>query len=377
MIGPLHLLVIGFDEDKYARDIILEIKRLRKGKIIRLFDLLYLFKHQDGTLSFKETSDLEEEEQREFGTVIKSLLGLVAKDVEHLDADEVAESLMSADDEFGVSESELKQLADQIPDGSSAIMVVFEHAWARGFKASIIENGGSVLAQGMISPDTLKETANELATVLEAMEKAESSAVEKMAGVVTEAKSQEEEAMAHAEQVKGEAEAVKVAAVAAIARAEAREKEAAQAIADAKAAEEAALAQAEKVKAETQAMEDDAFAEAEAVRHAAARQQENAIAEAAQVETRARELEAESLKLEAHAKEMEAQAKEMEQRAIETEARAKDMEAQAVLRAIQAMVSSKVIERQMAQDAMNAIIAADVIEARAAREAAAAIRSKN
>ena len=33
MIGPLQLVVIGFDEDKYARDIILEIKKLRKEKI--------------------------------------------------------------------------------------------------------------------------------------------------------------------------------------------------------------------------------------------------------------------------------------------------------------------------------------------------------
>ena len=156
MVGPLQLVVVGFDDDKYARDIILEIKKLRKEKIIRLFDLLYLFKHQDGTISFKEVSDLQAEEQREFGTLLKSLLGWVARDVEHEDADEVAASLGSAEDEFGVSESELQQLADRIPDGSSGIMVVFEHAWARGFKEAVIENGGVVRAQGMINPDTLK-----------------------------------------------------------------------------------------------------------------------------------------------------------------------------------------------------------------------------
>ncbi|MFN2187865.1 MAG: hypothetical protein ACK2T3_03810, partial [Candidatus Promineifilaceae bacterium] len=81
MIGPLQLVVIGFDEDKYARDIILEVKELRKKGAIRLFDLLYLFKHEDGTIDSREVSDLEAEEQREFGTLIKSLIGLVSVDV--------------------------------------------------------------------------------------------------------------------------------------------------------------------------------------------------------------------------------------------------------------------------------------------------------
>ena len=97
MIGPLQLVVIGFEQDKYARDIILELKNLRKERTIRIFDLLYIFKHEDGSITSKEVSDLQEEEQREFGTLVRTLLDLSTKDVEHMNADEVAESLGSAE----------------------------------------------------------------------------------------------------------------------------------------------------------------------------------------------------------------------------------------------------------------------------------------
>ena len=125
MLGPLQLTVVGFDEDKYARDIILEIKSLRKAKTIRLFDLLYLFKHADGTFEGQEVSDLEDEEQREFGSVIKSLIGLSAGDMEHVDADQVSDTLENMDSGYGLTDSELQAVANQMPNDSSAIFVLF------------------------------------------------------------------------------------------------------------------------------------------------------------------------------------------------------------------------------------------------------------
>jgi len=338
MIGPLQLVVIGFDEDKYARDIILELKNLRKAKTIRLFDLLYIFKHQDGTITSREVSDLQDEEQREFGTLVRTLLGLSTQDVEHMDAEAVANSLGSAEAEFGLSDPEIQGVADQIPNGSAAIVVIFEHFWARGWKEAMLKNGGTVRAQGMINPDTLKVATNELATVLAAVNKAEQSSLEKMAGVMADAKGQEEEAVLLAAAAVAQAEAREQAAAEALAQAEQRETEAAEAVAAAQAREAAALQHAEEVKAEVAGMEDKAFADVEVVRQAAQRQEEKAIAHAADVEKRAQEI-----------------------------------EASAVLRAVNAMVAAKVIEKQAAKEAVSAVIRAEVLEAAAAREAASAL----
>ena len=335
MLGPLQLTVVGFDEDKYARDIILEIKNLRKSKTIRLFDLLYLFKHPDGTFEGKEVSDLETEEQREFGSVIKSLIGLAAGDMEHVGADEVAETLENMDSGFGLSDSELQAVADQMPDNSSAIFVLFEHAWARGVKQAMISAGGTLRAQGMIDPDTLKVATNELATVLEAIDKSEMAAMDKMAEVITGAKAEEEEAREKQAAAEAEADAATTLAAAAVAEAIAVSDEVDQSVAEARAREEEALRRAEEVKAEAQAQEDAAFAEVEAVRRAAQRQVEQAEAKAAEAVQRAEEIEAE-----------------------------------AVLRAVNAMVAARIIERSAAREALEAIVDADVIEVSAARRAA-------
>lgn len=335
MIGPLQLLVIGFDEDKYAKEIMVELKSLRKEKIIRLFDLLYIIKHQDGTVVSKEVDDLMADEQRTYGGLVKSLLGMATDDLEHVDADAMAQSLASAEGEFGLSEDEIQGLADQIPNGSSAILVIFEHAWARGVREAMLNAGGYVRAQGIINPDTLVAASNQLASVLEAVEKAEYTTMEKMAGVMADVQSQEEEARSRAAETVAEAEAIEAAAMAALAAAQQKEQEAAQAVAESEARVEAAQKRAAEVAAEAERMEDEAFAQAEAVRRAAKRQEEQAVAQAA-----------------------------------EAVKGAEQVEAAAVLRAMNAMIAANIIERQSVREALQAVIDADVIEASAARAAA-------
>lgn len=348
MLGPLQLVVIGFDEDKYARDIILEIKNLRKAKTIRLFDLLYVFKHEDGTIDSKEVTDLQDEEQREFGHLLRSLIGLSTQDLEHADADAVAESLGSADTEFGLSDTEIQGLAERIPNNSSAILVIFEHTWARRVKAAMLQAGGYVRAQGLIDPATLQTAKNELAVVLEAVEKAEAAAMDKLVDTKVGAEAEAEEALAQAAAAVADAEAKEAAATAVLAAAALREKEAADAVAAAEAREEEARQQAAKAAEEAQAreeearqqlakaieeaqaQEDQAFADLEAVKRAAKRQEEQAMARAAEVEKQA-----------------------------------KDMEAQAVLKAMDALVAANYLERRSSRDALNALIAANVIDASA------------
>jgi multidrug resistance efflux pump len=166
--------------------------------------LLYIIKHEDGTVASKEVEevdDLQAEEQREFGTLVKSLIGLSSKDIDHIDAEEVSKAIGSAEVEFGLSESEIQEVADQIPNGSSAIFVIFEHTWARGLRAAIQQAGGYTRAQGLINPDTLQKATNELAIVLEAINKAESESMEKMATTLSGAKAQEEEARSKASEI--------------------------------------------------------------------------------------------------------------------------------------------------------------------------------
>jgi len=276
-----YLIMVGVTVDELRASH--ELSARSQKKAIRLFDLMYIFKHKDGSIESQEVSDLQAEEQREFGTLIRSLIGLSAKDLEHTDADEVAGTIQGAHTEFGLSEEELQTVAGNLPNGSAAIFVVFEHVWARGFKEAIINNNGYIRAQGMLDADTLKVAANELATVLEAIDKTEVASMEKMAVILAATAAREDEARSKAAVVEAEAESIEEAAEAKIAQAESLAQLAEEVEVESLAREEAALKHAAEVAHEAEEMEDQAFLEAEAVRKVAQRQKQEALVDAAEM----------------------------------------------------------------------------------------------
>jgi len=302
MLGPLQLIVIGFDRDEYAHDIVLELKGLRRARTIRLFDLLYVIKHPDGSVSSKEISDLEEEEKREFGSRAETLIGLSAKDVVHADADEVGAALDAADDEFGLSDSQINAIADELPNGSSAIFVIFEHLWARGVKEAMIRCGGYVRAQGLINPHTLMKATDEVAIVLEAIERTETAAMERMADLVSGAKAEAVDAQERAAVVAAEADALVAAAAEAMAEAQMKAEQADQTVEEALAREETARRRADMVVREAEEIEANAvlravnaLVRAKVLKRAATREALQAIIDARVIEAPAAEKAARAL----------------------------------------------------------------------------------
>lgn len=307
-IGPLQLVAIGFDEDKYYREIIQELGEIRRSGIIRLFDALYLMKHPDGSLEAKETSELGEEEKREYGRVIRGLFDLAAtKGLENVSGGDLEHALEISGKDFGLSDDEVGEIADQIPAGSSALIILFEHKWAVHLKESISKAGGRLLAQGLIQPETLKVVSSELTAVMRAVEKVEAAAIVEAA-----------EAIATSEAIKAQAalEALDALFAAELIE-EAARQEALQALRAARLIEAAAVAEAEMVVAVAEAVEREAIMEAAVVISAA-----------------------------------------------------EQAEADAIARALQAMIAADIIEEDAAQRAINAIVNAQIIEMAAAEKAA-------
>jgi hypothetical protein len=77
-IGPVQLLVIGFNEADFHGHIRAELDRLRASDTIRLIDVAFVAKDSDGNLTRMRMSDLSTEESEEFGAVVGALIGLGA-----------------------------------------------------------------------------------------------------------------------------------------------------------------------------------------------------------------------------------------------------------------------------------------------------------
>jgi uncharacterized membrane protein len=150
-IGPVQLLVIGFDGDDFHGQIAAELDRLSQSDIVRLIDLLFVRKHADGTIERLRATQLDEEEREEFGAVVGALIGL---GVGGPDAAIAGAELGAAQAASGESilPDEVWNVDDVLPPGSAAALVLIEHRWAIGLRELIRDAGGANLADAWIHP---------------------------------------------------------------------------------------------------------------------------------------------------------------------------------------------------------------------------------
>src|SRR6476469_2966666 len=152
--GPVQMLVVGFEHGKFEGEILAELKRLREQDIIRLVDLLFVNKDDDGVIATVELSDLSQEESMEFGALAGALIGLGAAGEEGAAAGAVA-GAVAMEDGKAFSEQDVWFVADAIPPGTSAVNGLIEHRWAVPLREAIERAGGVPLADEWVHPEDL------------------------------------------------------------------------------------------------------------------------------------------------------------------------------------------------------------------------------
>ncbi len=163
-IGPLQLLVIGFEPDAEFEGLVFdELERLTARGLIRVIDLGFVTKGDDGVLAGFELSGLDEEEAAQYGEVIDRLLGIG----DAAGGDELV-SDSGPDQSFGLGPDQLAALGDQLEPGHSAGILLFEHAWAAELKAAIRTTGGYPIAQGFLTPEAAMMVGAEVQAIAEA-----------------------------------------------------------------------------------------------------------------------------------------------------------------------------------------------------------------
>jgi uncharacterized membrane protein len=153
-LGPVQVLVVGFEEGNFTGEILEELRTLREHDIIRMIDLLFVTKDEDGDVAAIEHSDLSDDERVAFGAVAGALLGLGAAGEEGAEAGAEAGAIAAAESS-GINEDEVWYLADSIPPGTSAAVALIEHRWAIPLREAIGRAGGVSLADTWVHPEDL------------------------------------------------------------------------------------------------------------------------------------------------------------------------------------------------------------------------------
>ena len=75
-IGPVQLIVLGFEHPDFHGEIIAELERLRESDTVRVIDALAVHKDAQGEIEVLHLSNLTKDEAIELGTKIGALIGL-------------------------------------------------------------------------------------------------------------------------------------------------------------------------------------------------------------------------------------------------------------------------------------------------------------
>ena len=148
-IGPVQMLVIGFEDPQFKGEILAELKRLREHDIVRLIDAMLVKKDENGELDVVHMSDLSEQEAREFGAIVGALIGFGAEGEEGIEAGAEAGTEALEDGEV-FDEEEVWYVGDRIPNGTAAAIALIEHRWAIPLRGAIVRAGGVTLADEWI-----------------------------------------------------------------------------------------------------------------------------------------------------------------------------------------------------------------------------------
>ena len=154
-VGPVQMMVLGFAEPNFTGKIAAELDRLREHEFVRILDALVVQKDDDGNVTALQTSDLSQDEAMEMGAIAGALIGFgFGEDDEAVEAGAELGTAATEDGHL-IPEEEVWYVADAIPNGSVAAIILLEHLWAIPLRDAIIGAGGIALADEWIHASDL------------------------------------------------------------------------------------------------------------------------------------------------------------------------------------------------------------------------------
>jgi uncharacterized membrane protein len=174
-IGPVQLIVVGFDHPEFHGEIIAELERLHDSGTVRVIDALAVHKDADGEIAVQHLSNLSKEEAIELGSVVGALVGLGIEGEEGAEQGAAVGAEQAADG-VEVFDEQAWDVLEEIPNDSAAALVLLEHHWAVPLRDAIARAGGFRISDGFISPLDLVEVGLVSAEEAKALHAQETSA---------------------------------------------------------------------------------------------------------------------------------------------------------------------------------------------------------
>ena len=157
MAGPLQVIAVSFGPGAdFEGRVLAEVDRLQGRGVLRLLDMLFIEKSEDGTIQRLVVGDDED-----FGALLASIVpvdgtGLVGSPV--------------GEGSSGFDPADAWALAESLLPGTALAFMLIEHGWAQPLFDAIAETGGALLGEGFLTSESGLLVGAEVAAMDEAAE---------------------------------------------------------------------------------------------------------------------------------------------------------------------------------------------------------------
>lgn len=137
-MGPIDFILVEWQGRKPTGEAIPHLIDLVERGLIRILDLAFIAKEEDGSVTRVEFAEVAEQ-VTEFSYFHGVASGLVGED-------------------------DLAEAAAAMDFGTSAVLLIFENAWAAPFAGAVRRSGGQLVASGRIPIQDLLDTLDAVET---------------------------------------------------------------------------------------------------------------------------------------------------------------------------------------------------------------------
>jgi DNA-binding CsgD family transcriptional regulator len=155
MPGPLQVIAVSFGPGSdFQGRVLAEVDRLQGRGVLRLLDMLFVAKNEDGTIQRVVAADDDD-----FGALLSSIVPLDGAGLVEPAAD---------DGPSGFDPTDAWALAESLLPGTALAFLLIEHGWAQPLFDAIAETGGALLGEGFLTSEAGLLVGAEVAAMEEA-----------------------------------------------------------------------------------------------------------------------------------------------------------------------------------------------------------------
>lgn len=116
--GPAEFIVAQFDSDRPSPGVVEAILDLVESGTVRLLDLLFVTRHEDGSVDVTELEEI---------------------------GDEIGMSGVTLEASGLAGDEDVEDIAELIPPGTAGAVLIIEHLWAKDLASRFFQAGGLVV----------------------------------------------------------------------------------------------------------------------------------------------------------------------------------------------------------------------------------------